>query len=191
MLQIPYPQNFILQKKGRKKQHSSLMGYFDLRKVCMLRYKRSKVQKASSIMFPTKCHFYITCNLVADVASFKLKLAAQDPLIIPCILFTLRIQSFFPLLPQQQVESLPVAKQQAASKGGEDNDEDEEDAGVNSTWVVPSRSSFPPCRAKKGPCSHACSVKRGQGELRCAMRARIAILCRFAPLFLSAKECAH
>ena len=117
MLQIPYPQNFILQKKGRKKQHSSLMGYFDLRKVCMLRYKRSKVQKASSIMFPTKCHFYITCNLVDDVASFKLKLAAQDQLIIPCILFTLRIQSFFPLLPQQQVESLPVAKQQAASKG--------------------------------------------------------------------------
>ena len=114
MLQIPYPQNFILQKKGRKKQHSSLMGYFDLRKVCMLRYKRSKVQKASSIMFPTKCHFYITCNLVADVASFKLKLAAQDPLIIPCILFTLRIQSFFPLLPQQQKIMMKMKKMQVS-----------------------------------------------------------------------------
>ena len=55
-----------------------------------------------------------------------------------------------------------------SSLATEDNDEDEEDAGVNSTWVVPSRSSFTPCRAKKGPCSHACSVKRGQGELRCA-----------------------
>ena len=74
---------------------------------------------------------------------------------------TVLMISFFAI---NHIKIIKVSK----SKGGEDNDVDEEDAGVNSTWVVPSRSSFPPCRAKKGPCSHACSVKRGQGELRCA-----------------------
>ena len=132
------------------------------------------------------------CNLVADVGQFQVETCSSRSMNDNTLysIYFANLVLFPPSsLATGRISACPSSKQQA--KGGEDNDVDEEDAGVNSTWIVPSRSSFTPCRAKKGPCSGWLlslytargSKPRGQGELRCPMRVRIAILCRIAPLF--------